>query len=269
MGRASEDTQGAIPDRYSRQVLFPGLGRDGQASIMRSRMVIVGCGALGSLQATLLVRAGVGTVRIIDRDFVEETNLHRQILFDEEDARTSQPKAAAAERKLRGVNSLVEIEGVVAEVNPSTISGLLDGFDVILDAADNFDARYLVNDYAVKRGTPWIYGACVASYGLTFPILPGETACLRCVFQSAPLPGLTPTSDTAGVLGSTVGAVASMQVAEAIKLAAGRRDRVSRRIAFIDLWENHLEALDLPARDPHCPCCGERRFEYLEGGEGS
>jgi molybdopterin/thiamine biosynthesis adenylyltransferase len=269
MSRASEDAQGSVPDRYRRQVLFPGLGRDGQAAIMRSRVVIVGCGGLGSLQATLLVRAGVGTVRIIDRDFVEEANLHRQILFDEEDARTSQPKAAAAEGKLRGVNSLVEIEGVVAEVNPSTISGLLDGFDVILDAADNFDARYLVNDYAVKRGTPWIYGACVASYGLTFPILPGETACLRCVFQSAPLPGLTPTSDTAGVLGSTVGAVASMQVAEAIKLAAGRRDRVSRRIAFIDLWENHLEALDLPARDPHCPCCGERRFEYLEGGEGS
>jgi adenylyltransferase/sulfurtransferase len=215
----TQATAGSIPGRYSRQVLFGGIGAEGQKAIMGSRVAIVGCGALGSLQAEILVRAGVGTVRLIDRDFVETSNLQRQLLYDEQDARTLQPKAIAAERRLRAVNSLVAIEGLVDDLNPSTIDRLLGGFDVVLDATDNFDARYLLNDYSVKTGTPWIYGACVGSYGLTFPILPGETACLRCLFESAPPPGLTPSCDTAGVLASIVGVVASLQAVEALKLA--------------------------------------------------
>ena len=236
---------------------------------MRSKMAVVGCGGLGGLQASLLVRAGVGTVRIIDRDVVEESNLQRQLLFDEDDARSLRPKAAAAERRLRGVNSLVRVEGVVDDLNPNTIARLLGGFDVVLDATDNFDTRYLVNDYCVKTATPWVYGACVGADGMTFPILPGETPCLRCVFPDPPPPGVTPSCDTAGVLGSIVGVVASLQVAEAFKIAAGHRDLASRRLAIVDVWDTSLQTLDLPARDPHCPCCAEKRFDYLELAAGS
>jgi adenylyltransferase/sulfurtransferase len=258
-----------LPPRYSRQVLFEGIGREGQARLGAARAVLVGCGALGTVQATLLVRAGVGTLRIIDRDFVEESNLQRQVLFDEEDARAVLPKAIAAEKKLRAANSLVTVEGVVDDLNPASASRLLDGFDLLLDATDNFDARFLLNDYSVKTGVPWIYGACVGSYGLTFPVLPGETACLRCVFESAPPPGLSPTCDTAGVLGPIVGLVASVQAGEALKILAGRRERVSRRMLIADVWEGRHDTVDLPPRDPDCPCCGRRRFEYLEGDRGS
>lgn len=270
-----EDDKGAglaqaeIPARYSRQVLFEGIGREGQGRIMAARVALVGCGALGTVQASLLARAGVGTLRIIDRDFVEETNLQRQILFDEEDVRALLPKAVAAEKKLRPVNSLVKVEGVVEDLNASTIGRLLNGFELIVDATDNFDARFLINDYAVKTGTPWIYGACVGSYGLTFPMLPGETACLRCVFESAPPPGLSPSCDTAGVIGPVVGVIASLQVAEALKILTGRRDRVSRRMTVIDLWDNRHDAIDLPPRDPACPCCGRREFAYLDGSLGA
>jgi molybdopterin-synthase adenylyltransferase len=258
-----------IPARYSRQVLFEGIGAEGQAAIMRSRMAIAGCGALGSLQASLLVRAGVGTLRIIDRDFVEESNLQRQVLFDEEDARTMQPKAMAAAGKLRAINSLVTVEGMIDDINPSTIDRLLGGMDVIVDATDNFETRFLVNDYAVKTGTPWVYGACVGSYGLTFTIVPGETACLRCVFETAPPPGLAPSCDTAGVLGSVVGLIASLQVAEALKIVAGRREKLSSATTLLDVWENLHDRVELPPRDPACPCCGQHRFEYLEGTGGS
>ena len=259
----------SVPDRYSRQILFGGVGAEGQQALMRARVAIVGLGALGSLQAALLVRAGVGAVRLIDRDFVEESNLQRQLLYDEHDARTFQPKAVAAARHLREVNSLVSIEGLVDDLNPATIDRLLGGIDIILDATDNFDARYLLNDYAVKTGTPWIYGACVGSYGVTFTVVPGETACLRCIFESAPPPGLTPTCDTAGVLGSIAGVVASLQAVEALKLAAGRRAALSRKIVMIDLWQNTWDELGAPDADPQCPCCGRRRFDYLEGREGA
>ena len=255
--------------RYSRQILFEGIGALGQAALGRARVAVAGCGALGSLQASLLVRAGVGLVRIIDRDFVEESNLQRQVLFDEEDARAVLPKAAAAERALRRVNSRVAVEGKVEDLNTGTIGRLLEGIDLILDATDNFDTRFLLNDYAVKTSTPWIYAGCVGSYGLTFPILPGETACLRCVFESAPPPGTTPTCETAGVVGPIVGIIASLQAAEGMKIAAGRRERVNRRMLAVDVWENRCDAVDLPPRDPECPCCGLRRFAWLEGEHGS
>ncbi|HEU4402477.1 MAG TPA: ThiF family adenylyltransferase, partial [Candidatus Polarisedimenticolia bacterium] len=253
----------------SRQVLFDGIGREGQEKIIAARVALVGCGALGTVQASLLVRAGVGALRIIDRDFVEESNLQRQILFDEEDVRQVLPKAVAAERKLRAVNSLVKVEGLVEDLNAATIGRLLQGFDLVLDATDNFDARFLLNDWAVKTGTPWVYGACVGSYGLTFPILPGETACLRCVFESAPPPGLSPSCDTAGVLGSIVGIIASLQVAEALKILTGRRERVSRKMSVLDVWDGRQDQIDLPSRDPACPCCGAGEFAYLEGKLGS
>lgn len=258
-----------VPSRYSRQILFEGIGREGQARLIGSRVALVGCGALGTVQASLLVRAGIGYLRIIDRDFVEESNLQRQILFDEEDVRSLLPKAVAAERKLRAVNSLVQIEGIVEDVNPGTIGRLLNGIDLILDATDNFETRFLVNDYAVRSGTPWIYGACVGSYGLTFPILPGDGPCLRCVFETAPPPGATPSCDTAGVLGSIVGLIASLQAGEALKILVGRRDRVSRRMTVVDIWDDRHDHPALPERNPDCPCCGRGRYEYLEGDLGS
>lgn len=258
-----------VPARYSRQVLFEEIGREGQARLMASRAVLVGCGALGTVQASFLVRAGVGTLRIIDRDFVEESNLQRQILFDEEDVKALLPKAVAAEKKLRATNSLVQVEGLVEDLNAASIGRLLDGFDLVLDATDNFDARFLINDYCVKKSVPWVYGACVGSYGLSFPILPGETACLRCVFETAPPPGLSPTCDTAGVIGPIVGLVASLQTAEALKILTGRRDRVTRKMSVTDLWEGRQSQIDLPPRDPACPCCGRGEFPYLEGSLGS
>jgi molybdopterin/thiamine biosynthesis adenylyltransferase len=264
-----EDETKPIPLRYSRQTLFNGIGNEGQARIMQSRVALVGCGALGAVQASLLCRAGVGKLRIIDRDFVEESNLQRQILFDEEDVRAVLPKAVAAEKKLRAVNSLVEVEGLVEDVNASSIERLLEGFDLIVDASDNFDVRFLVNDYAVKTGTPWVYGACVGSYGLTFPILPGEGACLRCVFESAPPAGVSPSCDTAGVIGPIVAVIAGIQVAEALKILSGKRDRINRTITTIDLWDNRHDVLNLPPPHPDCPCCGRHDFPYLDGTLGA
>jgi molybdopterin-synthase adenylyltransferase len=264
-----EDKRETVHARYSRQVLFSGIGKEGQARINASRVALVGCGALGAMQAALLVRAGVGTLRIIDRDFVEESNLQRQILFDEEDVRAVLPKAVAAEKKLRLVNSLVTIEGLVEDVNASTIDRLLGGFDLILDATDNFDARFLVNDYAVKNGIPWVYGACVGSYGITFPIVPGRTACLRCVFEAAPPAGISPSCDTAGIIGPIVSVVAGMQVAEVLKILSGRMDNINRKISTIDLWENRREGIDLPPPHADCPCCGRREFPYLDGSLGA
>ena len=258
-----------IPHRYSRQVLFGGIGAEGQVAMSASSVALIGCGALGTFQASLLVRAGVGAVRVIDRDFVEESNLQRQILFDEQDVRELLPKAVAAERKLRQVNSLVKVDGIVDDVNPSTIDRLLAGVDLILDATDNFEARFLLNDYSVKHGIPWVYGACVGAEGLTFAILPGETPCLRCVFESVPAAGVSPTCDTAGVIGPVVGCVASLQVSEALKILTGHRALVNRRITRIDLWGNQLACVDLPPRNEDCPCCGRREFNYLEGASGS
>jgi molybdopterin-synthase adenylyltransferase len=251
--------------RYSRQVLFDGIKSEGQARISASRVAMVGCGALGAVQSSLLVRAGVGTLRIIDRDFVDESNLQRQILFDEEDVRAVLPKAVAAQNKLRQANSLVNVEGIVEDVNASSIDRLLGGFDLIIDATDNFDVRYLLNDFCVKNRIPWIYGACVGAYGLTFPILPGESPCLRCVFEKRPSVGRSLSCDTVGVIGPIVVIIAGMQVAEAMKVLSGARDRVSRKITSIDLWQNQHQSINLPPINPDCPCCGRHEFSFLDG----
>ncbi len=250
-------------ERYSRQILFRGLGEQGQQRLLDARAVIVGCGALGSFQADALARAGVGEIRIIDRDYVEISNLQRQWLFDEQDAAQAMPKAAAAAAKLRRVNSGVHVEPHVADLTAENAEELLADAGVILDGTDNFETRYLVNDVAVKRGVPWIYGAAVGSYGVTMPVFPGRTACLACVFPEAP-GGAQPTCDTAGVLNAVTASVAAFQVADAVKILSGREDLVEPRLLTIDVWENTIRAVGAGRRDSQCPACGLGRFQYLE-----
>jgi molybdopterin-synthase adenylyltransferase len=250
-------------ERYSRQILFPGIGERGQEAIGRAHAAIVGCGALGSFHAAALARAGAGRLTIIDRDYVEASNLQRQWLFEEADAAESMPKAAAAERRLAAINSRVQVKGMVADLTASNAAGLLGDADLILDGTDNFETRYLINDYAVSRGIPWIYGAAVGSYGLTMPVIPGRTACLRCVYPAPPA-GAQPTCETAGVLNALVSAVASLQIADALKILSGRVDLVRARITTIDVWEGGIRQIDGPPADPECPCCARREFPYLE-----
>ncbi len=250
-------------ERYSRQILYPGIGEAGQEAILHSHAAIVGCGALGSFHASALARAGVGCLTIIDRDYVEPGNLHRQWLFEEADAAEALPKAIAAERRLRCINSLTSIRGVIADLTSSNVDDLLGAADLILDGTDNFDTRYLINDFAVKRSVPWIYGAAVGSYGLTMPVIPGRTPCLRCVYPDPPQ-GVQPTCETAGVLNAIVSAVASLQVADALKLLSGHPEKIRARIATIDVWEGTLRQIDAPERDPDCPCCARREFTFLE-----
>ena len=253
--------------RYSRQTLFDRIGPDGQERICDSKVVLAGCGALGTASANMLVRAGVGTLRIVDRDFIELSNLQRQTLFDEEDIRAGLPKAVAAEIKLRRINSQVNVEVHVADVNPRNIETLLDGFDLIVDATDNFETRYLINDFAVKSGTPWIYGAAVKSEGRTLTVIPGRTPCLRCIYEVPPEPGSVPTAETAGIIGPLVNVVSSMQVTEALKLLAGRTEDLRKGLLSVDVWkETFRTAFASPsARRSDCPACGQRRFDFLEG----
>ncbi len=261
---------GGAAARYSRQVLFAELGEDGQRRLGGASALVVGCGALGCTIAQLLVRAGVGRVRIVDRDIVEETNLQRQILFDEADARGLLPKAAAAAEKLRAINSAVEVEGIVADVTADSLDRLARGAGVIVDGTDNFETRFLINDWAVREGIPWIYGAAVGSYGLTMNILPGTGPCLTCIFESAPPPGSAPTCDTAGILSPVAVTIGALEAMEALKLLAGRRDRASDALTVVDLWEGRFDRLKVARRtDPPCPTCGERRFPHLEGSLAS
>ena len=251
-------------ERYSRQILFPGIAESGQAALMRARVAIVGCGALGSFHAMALARAGVGEIAIVDRDYVEPANLQRQWLFEESDAAEALPKAVAAERRIARINGSIRARGVVADVTCENIAELIGGAQLILDGTDNFETRYLINDFAVSRGVPWIYGAVVASYGLTMPVIPGRTACLRCVYPDLP-GGSQPTCETAGVLNAIVSAVASLQVADALKILSGRPDLVRARIATIDVWSGVIRQIDGPQPDPGCPTCGLREFAFLEG----
>jgi len=250
-------------DRYSRQVLFSPIGPEGQLRLRRGRAVIVGCGALGSAQANALVRMGVGQLRIIDRDYVEESNLQRQLMFDETDAAQALPKAVAAERHLRRLNREVEVEGVVADVDSLSIEGLVRGFDVILDGTDNFETRFLINDAALKLGIPWIYGAVVGSYAATLTVLPGRTPCLACTFPERPQ-GLQDTCDTAGVISPAVAWAAAIQVTEVIKILIGREAELHGRLLAFDIWKNALQEIT-PRLDPDCRSCQRRRFTYLEG----
>lgn len=252
----------AAPSRYAKQVLVAGFGAEGQRRVSGARVVVVGTGALGCAQAELLVRAGVGHVTVVDRDFVELGNLHRQILFDEQDARDALPKAEAAARRLRALNSEVEIRPRIADVNPGNVEQLLDGADVVLDATDNAEARYLVNDACVKHGRPWVYGGALGVEGTVMAVVPGHGPCLRCLFDDPPPPGTLPTCDMLGVLNVAPVMTASLQVTEALKLLLGK-PTFPGALTY-ELWSSSFRAVKV-ARNPDCPCCSGRRFEFLEG----
>ncbi len=254
-------------EKYSRQILFAPIGEAGQARLARSRVAIIGCGALGTVQASQLARAGVGTLRIVDRDFVEESNLQRQVLFDESDAAQNLPKAVAAERKLRAINSDIAVEGVVADFEPRNAEELVRGFAVILDGTDNFEARYLLNDVAVKSGVPWIYGAAVGSYAATMTIRPKHTACLACVFP-APPERLGDTCDTVGVIAPAVAWAAAIQVTETLKLLLGRFAELHGKLMSADIWENRFQEVR-PRRDTACRVCAVGEFKHLSGSSSS
>src|SRR6516162_5550626 len=258
-------------ERYSRQIRFPGIGEDGQRRLLNSRVTLCGCGALGTVLANALVRAGVGHLRLIDRDFIETSNLQRQVLFDEHDVAENLPKAEAAARKLAAINSTVHVEPIVTDIDRTNILDLVKDADLVLDGTDNFEIRYLINDAAVKLGKPWVYGGCIGSHGQTMTILPGQTPCLRCVFEAAPAPGEAGTCETAGVLGPIVSIVASFQAAEAFKLLTGQLDRVNRDLIYIDVWENITRRIKIAPLlgKVDCPCCKRGRFEWLDGQHGS
>ncbi len=250
-------------ERYARQTLFAGIGKAGQERLGAARVLIVGCGAMGSTLANNLARAGVGHLRIVDRDYVEGNNLQRQVLYDEQDVRRGMPKAAAAAENLRRVNSQIEIEPVIADVTADNVEELLDGVDLALDGTDNFETRYLLNDACLKAGIPWIYNGVIAAYGVTMTVLPGDTACLRCVFPERPLPGTTPTCDTAGILNGIVGVVGGLAATEALKLLVGSAPALVRGMTWVDLWQNTFDRIELP-RQPDCPACGRGDYEYLD-----
>jgi molybdopterin-synthase adenylyltransferase len=253
-----------LDDRYSRQTLFREIGPEGQEKLAQAHAVIVGCGATGSAMASLLARSGVGTLRIVDRDYVEPSNLQRQSLFDENDARESLPKAAAAARQIARFNSQIVVELHVADLTPANADKLLGGADLILDGTDNFETRYLINDYAVKNSVAWIYAAAVGSYGVTMNILPGETACLACIFPDAPR-GTVETCETAGILNSAVNLVASIAATETVKVLVGAKANMRRTLLSWDVWRN--EQAEVSASDPRAGCrvCGERNFVHLAG----
>ncbi|MCX7624169.1 MAG: ThiF family adenylyltransferase [Thermomicrobium sp.] len=248
-------------ERYHRQILLPSIGRSGQERLRRGRVCVLGVGALGSQVAQLLARAGVGFLRLVDRDVVDWTNLQRQVLYEEADVEAGLPKAVAAARALARINREVSVEPVVQDVDAASILPLLQDVAIVVDGSDNFELRYLLNDAALELGTPWVYGGAVGTLGTTATILPGETACLRCLFPDPPPPGIAPTCDTAGVLGPAAALVGALQAAEVLKLLVGDRENLNRSLVTIDLWS--LELARIPAvRRPDCPACGlgERRF---------
>jgi adenylyltransferase/sulfurtransferase len=253
-----------LDERYSRQTLFQGIGLEGQAKLTGARVLIVGCGATGSAVASLLARAGVGTLRIVDRDYVESSNLQRQSLFDENDARESVPKAIAAARQIARFNSQIVVEPHVADLTPANVDTLLGGVDLILDGTDNFETRYLINDYAVKNSIAWIYSAAVGSYGVTMNVLPGDTACLACIFPDAPR-GTVETCETAGILNSAVSMVASIAATEAVKFLVGARSEMRRTLLSWDVWRNEQAEVSTSRPRVGCRACGERNFVHLAG----
>ncbi|HMO83961.1 MAG TPA: ThiF family adenylyltransferase [Lacipirellulaceae bacterium] len=260
----------ATPDRYRRQVRFAPLGESGQRRLLASRVLICGCGALGSVAADLLVRAGVGMVRIVDRDFLEADNLHRQVLFDEADVAPAVPTAVAAAPRGRQVTSSIAVEPVVADLTAATIRQIAAGADLIVDGTDNFETRYLINDFAVETGTPWVFGGCIGAEGQALAILPGQTPCLACLIPEPPPPESQPTCETAGVIGPIVTMIASLQAAEALKILSGAMDFVNRRMSVVDLWHGDLKTIGVGRTDDSADCraCSRRDFPWLDGRRG-
>ena len=253
--------QSSTYDRYSRQILFPGIAERGQRKLLDARVAIVGCGALGSFQAAALARAGVGFLRIVDRDFVELSNLQRQWLFTESDAQDGTPKAVAAAREIARFNSGIQVDPVVADVTAANIEDLLEGIGLVVDGTDNFETRYLLNDFCVKRGVPWVYGAAVGSYGITMPVAPGRTSCFKCVYPEPPAAS-QPTCETAGVLGPVTATVAALQTSCAMRILCGLEP--VRKITTVDVWTGEIRQIAQPDPDPECVACGRREFIHLE-----
>ena len=250
-------------DRYSRQVLFSGIGQAGQEKLRQKHVLIVGAGALGSGNAEVLTRAGVGRITIIDRDYVESSNLQRQQLYTEEDVAEKLPKAAAAERRLQAINSDVEVRAMIGDATPAVLEDLVEGIDVIIDATDNFETRMVMNDIAQKHRVPWIYGACVGSFGMSFTIIPGKTPCLNCLLKSIPLQGMT--CDTSGIIAPAVQMVVAHQTAETFKMLVEDWQAVRTSFVSFDLWRNQYTSMKMSkAKDPGCLSCGEERsFPFL------
>ena len=250
-------------ERYSRQMLFSGLGPAGQERLAQSHAVIIGCGALGAMQAEMLARAGVKNLRIIDRDFIEESNLQRQIMFEESDVAERLPKAIAAQNRITRINSDIAVDARVVDVNYTNVEELIHDADVVLDGTDNFETRYVLNDAAVKLGKTWIYGAAVGAYGVQMTIRPQQTPCLRCVFPEAPAPGTSPTCDTAGVILPIIATIVSYQVTEALKILTGNTNKLHGKLMQFDLWEHRVTQINLGQPESDCPACGHRNFEFL------
>jgi len=253
--------------RYDRQVIFEPLGLDAQRALRAGQAMIVGVGGLGSWTAELLARAGVGTLRLVDDDKVDWTNLHRQAMYDEDDARALRPKANAAAQHLARINSSVSVEPIVERLTAGNIADLAKDADVICDGTDNFASRFVMNDYCVKFGVPWIFAGVVCAEAQIMSIVPGRGPCLRCVFDAPPPPCMDPTCRGSGVLGPAVASVAAMQAAEAMKILAGRHNAVSGYLTKMDLWANTLQRIDVnqACGNVECPCCKGRDFEFLEG----
>lgn len=258
-------------DRYRKQVLFAGLREEGQQRLAKSRVVVCGCGALGTVVAETVVRAGVGHVRIVDRDFVELSNLQRQVLFDEEDVRARTPKAVAAVEKLRRINSSIQIEPVVADIDAGNVRSLVEGADLILDGTDNFEVRFLLNDVSLETGIPWIYAGVIGSHGQTMPVFPGRTACLRCLIESPPEAGSMETCDTAGVIGPAVNVVASLEAALALKILSGHADEVNPELTIVDVWSMTFRSMSVRElrEKSACPACHQGERTWLRGERGS
>ena len=257
-------------ERYSRQILFQQIGEERQKLLMSSTVIVIGCGALGTISSSYLVRAGIGHIKIIDRDFIEENNLQRQILFDENDILENLPKAIAAQRKLQKINHKVKIEGIVTDANFSNIDELTKDADIIIDGTDNFETRFLINDFCIKSNIPWIYGACIGSRGLTMNIVPPTTPCLRCVFEIMPQMGTFPTCDTAGVIGPIAGVIGSIQATEAIKILTGKYESASKTLIEIDVWDTKVKQIDVSDLRGlnDCPTCKLHKYSYLEAEDG-
>ncbi|MEO8649004.1 MAG: ThiF family adenylyltransferase [Acidobacteriota bacterium] len=251
-------------ERYIRQILFPEIGREGQERLSLSTVMLVGCGALGASHAETFARAGVGRLKIVDRDFVEYSNLQRQSLFTETDASNHVPKAAAAKARLVEINSSVEVEAIITDINNSNVESLIDGCDLVVDGSDNFQVRYLVNDACVKADKPWIYGAAVSSYGATMTIIPGRTPCLRCIFEEMPDAGTSPTCDTSGVIMPIIASISAVQSAEAIKYLVGDIESLHGSLLQIDIWQNDWRKIKLGSPNPDCVTCGRRNFQFLD-----